>query len=59
MLSSIDTKESDILNVLKSLGANKAHGHYDISIRMLKLSQKSILKRLKLIFENCLRTRLF
>ena len=31
----------------------------DISIRMLKLSQKSILKPLKLIFENCLRTRLF
>ena len=26
---------------------------------MLKLSKKSILKPLKLIFENCLRTRLF
>ena len=26
---------------------------------MLKLSQKPILKPLKLIFENCLRTRLF
>ena len=26
---------------------------------MLKLSQKSLLKPLKLIFENCLRTRLF
>ena len=59
LLSSIDIKESDILNILKSLDANKAHGHDDISIRMLKLSQKSILKPLKLIFENCLRTRLF
>ena len=28
-------------------------------ISMLKLSQKSILKPLKLIFENCLRIRLF
>ena len=37
----------------------KAHGHDDISITMLKLSQKSILKLSKLIFENCLRTRLF
>ena len=54
--SFIDIKESDIL---KSLDAVKAHGHDDISIRMLKLSQKSILKPLKLIFENCLRTRLF
>ena len=59
LLSSIDIKESDILNILKSLDANKAHEHDDISIRMLKLSQKSILKPLKLIFENCLRTRLF
>ena len=59
LLSSIDIKESDILNILKSLDANKAHGQDDISIRMLKLSQKSILKPLKLIFENCLRTRLF
>ena len=59
LLSSIDIKDSDILNILKSLDASKAHGHDDISIRMLKLSQKSILKPLKLIFENCLRTRLF
>ena len=59
LLSSTDIKDSDILNILKSLDANKAHGHDDISIRMLKLSQKSILKPLKLIFENCLRTRLF
>ena len=59
LLSSIDIKESDILNILKSLDANKAHGHDNISIRMLKLSQKSILKPLKLIFESWLRTRLF
>ena len=59
LLSSIDIKESDILNIVKSLDANKAHGHDDISIRMLKLSQKSILNPLKLIFENYLRTRLF
>ena len=27
LLSSVDIKESDILNILKSLDANKAHGH--------------------------------
>ena len=59
LLSSVDIKESDILNILKSLDANKAHRHDEISIRMLKLSQKSISKPLKLIFENCLRNRLF
>ena len=57
LLSSVDIKESDILNILKSLDANKAHGHDDISIRMLKLPQTSILKLLKLIFENCLGTK--
>ena len=59
MLNSIDVKDSDILNILKSPDPNKAHGHDDKSIRMLKLSQKSILKPSKLIFKNCLRTRLF
>ena len=46
LLSSVDIKESDILNILKSLDANKAHGHNDILIRMLKKSQKSLLKPL-------------
>ena len=55
-------KELDILNILKSLDANKAHRYDDISIRLLKLLQKSILKQLKTIktyFEYCLRIRLF
>ena len=43
-LSFVSIKESDILSILKSLDANKAHGHDHISIRMLKLSSKSILK---------------
>ena len=36
--------EPGISYILKSLDANKAHGHDDISISMLKLSHKSILK---------------
>ena len=59
LLTSLDIKESDILNIQKSLDANKADGYGDISIRMIKLSRKSILKPLKRIFENFLRTRLF
>ena len=59
LLSSVSIKESEILSILKSLDANKAHGHDDISIRMLKLSSKSILKPLKVLFENFLRTGIF
>ena len=58
-ISLFNIKESDILNILKSLGANKAHGHNDISIRMLKLSHKSTLKPLKFLFVNCLQTGIF
>ena len=38
LLSSVNIKE-DILNIQKSLDVNMTHGHYDISISMLKLSQ--------------------
>ena len=53
LLSSTDIKESDILNMLKSLDANKTHGHDDIP----KVNFETI-KTWK-FFENCLRTRLF
>ena len=58
-LSFVNIRKSDILNDLKSLDAYKAHGHNDISIRILNLCHKSILKSLKLLFENCLRTGIF
>ena len=51
-ISSVNIKESEILNILKSLDARKANGHGDISIRVLQLSHKSISKPLKLLFEN-------
>ena len=53
LVSSANIKEPDISNILKSLDVNKSHGHNDFSVRMLKLSHKSILKPLKLLSENC------
>lgn len=47
-------KESDTLNILKCSDVNKAHGYDDISVKMLQLSHRSILKPLKALFENCL-----
>ena len=55
LLSTLNINESDILGILKSLDVKKFHGHDDTSIRMLDLSHKSILKPLKILFENCLR----
>ena len=31
----------------------KAHGHYDVSIRMVKLSDQSIITTLSIMFQNC------
>ena len=43
-----------IFPLIKNLDPNKAHGHDEISMKMLKLCAPSICKRLTLLFENCL-----
>ena len=47
--------EEKILNIIRSLNPNKAHGLDEISIRMIKLSDVSLVIPLKIIFGNCLR----
>ena len=36
-LSTISFKDEDVLKIIKSLNTNKAHGHDDISIRLLQI----------------------
>ena len=38
---------------------NKAHGHNEISIRILKLCESAITEPLYLIFKNCLSSKTF
>ena len=47
------------MKILRALEINKAHGHDEISVRMLKLSVKSIVKPLSILFQNCIDTRTF
>ena len=58
-LSSVTFSEDDIEKLIQKLDPNKAHGHDQISIRMLKLSSNSICKPLKIIFNQCLETSTF
>ena len=51
-LSSISFNEDEILKIVRALNINKAHGHDDISIRMIKICDKSLLKPLIILFEN-------
>ena len=58
-LSSISFNDQDIPNVIHSLNINKAHGFDDLSIRLLKICESSIVKTLSIIFKNCFQSRSF
>ena len=51
-LMSLDFDEDELLLIIRALNINKAHGHDDISIRMIKICDKSLIKPLMLIFKK-------
>ena len=51
-LSSLDFNEDEAPKIIRSLNIHKAHGHDDISIRMIKICDKSLLKPLTILFQN-------
>ena len=51
-LNCIDFNGDEILKIVRALNIHKAHGHDDISIRMIKICDKSLVKPLILLFEN-------
>ena len=53
-LNHFEIHENDILSIIKSLNASKAHGWDKISIRMIKLCCKTIVIPLKPIFRSML-----
>ena len=58
-LTTIDFSNNDILKIIRNPDPNKAHGHYMINIRMVKIYDDSICKPLKLIFQSCLESGRF
>ena len=53
---SLDFDEDELLLMIRALNINKAHGHDDISIRMIKICDKSLIKPLMLIFKRSIRS---
>ena len=49
----------DIVKIIKSLDPNKAHGHDEISIWMIKLCASSIAKPLSILFSNYFENQCF
>ena len=58
-LSNLDFPIEDITKSIQALDPNKAHGHDNISIRMLKICGDTISKPFGLIFKQCLETGRF
>ena len=59
MISDCAISDEKILNIIRSLNPNKAHGWDEISVRMIKLSDAALIIPLNIIFMNCLRRGLF
>ena len=51
-LISLDFHEKEILKIIRALNINKAHVSDEISIRMIKIYDKSLSKPLILLFQN-------
>ena len=58
-LSSLQFEDKDIIKKTRSLNTNKAHGHDDISIKMLKICDLAFIKPLSIIFRNCINHSMF
>ena len=54
VLDSCIITEENILNLIRSLNPNKAHGWDGISVKMILICDSSIVAPLKIIFQNCL-----
>ena len=57
--SSITCEDNDILKIIRNLDISKAHGFDDISIRMVKLCDDSLVKPLSIIFQKCINSGVF
>ena len=58
-LSSFTIDADMLLNLIRSLDINKSHGYDQISVRMLKICDSSLIKPLLIIFNNSLNSGMF
>ena len=58
-MSSVKFESKGISNIIRSLDVNKAHGHDNISIRVLKIRESAIVEPVTIIFNSCINQSLF
>ena len=57
-LGSLNFNEDEILKIIRALNPYKAHGYDDISIRMIKSCEKSLLEPLIILFKSSTKSSL-
>ena len=57
--SSVKSESTNISNITRSLDANKARGHDNILIGMLKICDSAIVEPLTIIFNSCINQSIF
>ena len=55
-LESLDSNKGELLQIIRALNINKAHGYDNISIRMIKICDRSLLKPLNILFKNSVKS---
>ena len=55
-LGFLDFNEGELLQIIRALNINKAHGNDDIFIRMIKICDRSLLKSLIVMFRNSIKS---
>ena len=58
-LSSVTFSQDEIAKIIQNLDSVKAHGHDNISIRMLEICGSAIYKLLSIIFKQCVDAGIF
>ena len=53
-LYSVKFSTENMLQIINKLDSSKAHGHDEISIRMLKICDSSVCRPLQIIYKPCL-----
>ena len=54
----LNFNEDEILKIIRALNPYKAHGYDDISIRMIKICEKSLLEPLIILFKSSTKSSL-
>ena len=58
-LSSVTFSQDDSAKIIQNLDSGEAHGHDNISIRMLKICGSAVYEPLAIIFKQCVHTGIF